>query len=191
MMAAAKALAGGLPTDVDIGEVNGRLFIHHVTLGLHARMILVRTRLGYTSRHGKMWASCKAWWMAVRDPPNLVVHIRADREQFQRHTAAVLVTNNPLGEGHIPYADDPRQGELGLYIARSLRWADLLSMAARMLLGNIAANPLLEARVAEEVDVALAAPTVRASVDGELEVLDTPLCCRLHRGGLSVLKPSS
>ena len=49
---------------VDIGEVNGRYFVHHVTLGLHARMILLRERLDYASRLGKIWASCQAWWMA-------------------------------------------------------------------------------------------------------------------------------
>ena len=113
---AAEALATAEIADVDIGEVNGQLFVHHVSLGLHARMLLNRARLEYRSRLGKIWASCKAWWSAVSDPPNIVVHIRVDASQFQRRTAAVLVTNNPLGEGHIPYADDPRQGELGLYV---------------------------------------------------------------------------
>src|SRR5882724_7764935 len=144
MIAAAEVLATAEAVAVDIAEVNGRFFVHHVALGLHARMILMRARLDYGSRLGKMWASCKAWWMAVRDPPNLIVHIRADALQFQRRTAAVVVTNNPLGEGHIPYADDPRQGMFGLYVANSPRWEDLLSMAVRILFGSIAGNPLLD-----------------------------------------------
>jgi diacylglycerol kinase family enzyme len=191
MATAAEALAGAQKTTVDIAEVNGRFFVHHVALGLHARMILVRARLDYRSRLGKIWASCKAWWMTLRDPPDLIVHIRADALQFQRRTAAIVVTNNPLGEGHIPYADDPRQGTFGLYVANSPRWEDLLSMAVRILFGSIAGNPLLDSWVAGEVDIALAAPTVRASVDGELVTLDTPLRCRLHHRGLSVLKPRS
>jgi diacylglycerol kinase family enzyme len=189
--AAAEALATAEKTAVDIGEVNGRFFVHHVTLGLHARMIRMRAQLDYKSRLGKMWASCKAWWMAVRDPPNLIVHIRADALQFQRRTAEVMVTNNLLGEGHLPYADDPRQGIFGLYVANSPRWEDLLSMAVRILFGRIAENPLLDSWQATEVDIALAAPTVRASVDGELVTLEPPLRCRLHQGGLNVLKPQS
>jgi diacylglycerol kinase family enzyme len=191
MIAAAEALASAETVAVDIAEVNGRFFVHHVTLGLHARMILMRTRLDYASRMGKIWASAKAWWMALRDPPKLIVHIRADGLQFQRRTAAVLVTNNPLGEGHIPYADDPSQGMFGLYVANSPHLGDLLSMALRMLFGSFAANPLLDNWEAGEVDIALAAPTVRASVDGELVTLDTPLRCRLHHRGLNVLKPRS
>ena len=126
MTAAAEAVAGGEKVAVDIGDVNGRLFVHHVTLGLHARMILLRTRIVYKSRLGKMRASVQAWWMAVRNPRTIDAIIRADGPEFQRKTAAILVTNNPLGEGHIPYADDPRQGTLGLYVANSPRWQDLV-----------------------------------------------------------------
>jgi diacylglycerol kinase family enzyme len=189
MRAAAEAITDGETIAVDIGEVNGRLFVHHVTLGLHARMILTRARLGYGSRLGKIRASCQAWWTAVRNPPSLKARIRFDERHIERRTAAILVTNNPLGEGHIPYADDPRQGTLGLYVANSLRWQDLLSMAVRMLFGSYSANPLLDHWVAREVDIMLSTPSVHASVDGEIVALQTPLRCRLHRGGLNVLGP--
>jgi diacylglycerol kinase family enzyme len=191
MTAAATALAGGEVVTVDIGEVNGRFFVHHVTLGLHARMILLRARLPYGSRLGKIWASCQAWWMAVRNPPNLNARIRADELELLRRTAAILVSNNPLGEGHIPYADDPRQGMFGLYVANSLSWHGLLSMAVRMLFGSFSANPLLDNWVAREVDIALATEKVDASIDGEIVSLKTPLLCRLHRRRLKVIKPRS
>lgn len=189
MNAAAEALATGEAVPVDIGEVNGRYFVHHVTLGLHARMILLRRGIQYSSRLGKIGASIRAWWMAVRQPPALDVQIRADDQKFARRTAAILVTNNPLGEGHLPYADDPRQGTLGLYVARSLRPHHLLNLAIRMGFGAISGNPLLENRVAREVDIALPAQSVNASVDGEIVKLETPLRCRLLEGGLRVLRP--
>jgi diacylglycerol kinase family enzyme len=189
MNAAAEAIATGEKVAVDIGEVNGRLFVHHVTLGLHARMILLRAGLQYRSRIGKIWASLQAWWRAVRNPPRLDAQIRFDEQELRRRTAAILVTNNPLGEGHIPYADDPRQGTLGLYVANSPRWQDLLSMAIRMALGSFSANPLLDNWTAKEVDISLPAETVNASVDGEIVSLKPPLRCRLHEGGLTVLAP--
>jgi diacylglycerol kinase family enzyme len=144
MREAAEALAAGRVSAVDIGEVNGRFFIHHVTLGLHPRMIRIRERLSYGSRLGKIWATIQAWWMAVRQPPRLEARIRADDQHFSRRTAAILVSNNPWGEGHLPYADDLRQGRLGLYVTTSRRWQDLLQLTARMTLGEIAENPLME-----------------------------------------------
>jgi diacylglycerol kinase family enzyme len=186
---AAEALATAEKVDVDIGEVNGRYFTHHVTLGLHPRMIRMREKIDYASRLGKLWASTQAWWMVVRHPPRLDVSVTADGETFRRRTAAVLISNNPLGEGHLPYADDPRQGRLGIYIAKSRRWQDLTQLAAQMILGDIARNSLLERRQAREVGIAVAGQTVRASVDGEIVSLETPLTCTLHHGGLSVLRP--
>lgn len=189
MTAAAQALATAETVRVDICEVNGRHFVHHVTLGLHARMILLRQGIQYRSRLGKIGASIRAWWIVVRQPPALDVRIRADDREFACRTAAILVTNNPLGEGHMPYADDPRLGMLGLYVAKSLRPQDLFSLAVRMLLGMISTNPLLESWVAREVDIALARPSVTVSVDGEILTLETPLRCRLREGGLRVLRP--
>jgi diacylglycerol kinase family enzyme len=175
---------------VDICEVNGRLFVHHVTLGLHARMILLRKKLTYRSRLGKIGASIRAWWVAVREPPRLDARIRADTNELQIRTAAILVTNNPLGEGHLPYADDPRQGMLGLYVARSIRPRDLFMIAIRLALGRISRTPLLDSWTAREVDVTLPVPTADASIDGEIVPLEVPLRCRLHEGGLKVLRPS-
>ena len=99
---------------VDIGEVNGRFFVHHVTLGLHPRMIRIRERLNYGSRLGKIWASVQAWWIVLRQPPASRPLVSPDGESLERRTAAILVSNNPLGDGHLPYADDLRQGKLGL-----------------------------------------------------------------------------
>jgi diacylglycerol kinase family enzyme len=188
MRAAAEALARGTITKVDIGEVNGRYFIHHVTLGLHPRMIGIRERLHYGSRIGKIWTTVQAWWMALRRPPRLEADIRADGREFHRRTAAILVSNNPLGEGHLPYPDDLRQGKLGVYLSASRRWRDLLELAARMTFGEIAQNPLLENVVAENVEIGLPQPAVRASVDGEVVRLTTPLRLSVRERGLTVIK---
>lgn len=191
MRAAAEAIARGEKVDVDIGEVNGRFFVHHVTIGLHARMILLRSAFPYRTRLGKLKASIQAWWIAVRNPPRVEARIRTDSAEFRRRTAAILVSNNPLGEGHIPYADDPRAGRLGLYVANSLRWQDLFTLAVRLALGHVRSNPLLDDSTVEKVDIDFDAPSIDASLDGEIVKLQPPLKCRQHRRRLSVLMPKA
>jgi YegS/Rv2252/BmrU family lipid kinase len=191
MQAAAVALAEGQIASVDICEVNGRLFIHHVAVGMHAKLVRVRERMTYASRHGKVWASLQAWWTVVRAPPRLDAEIRADDWAFRRRTAAILVSNNLLGEGHLPYADDPRDGELGLYVVRSRRLPDLVRLTARLAVGAIATEPHLEQWQARSVEITLAASSIDASVDGEVVSLATPLLCRSHPRGLRVLRPAS
>jgi diacylglycerol kinase family enzyme len=189
---AAEALATASVTKVDIGEVNGRLFIHHVTLGLHPRMIRMRERLRYASRIGKIWASVQAWLILLRRRQHrLDLRMTVDGETIERRTVALFVSNNPLGQGLLPVADDPQDGRFGVYIARSRRWRDHLQFAAEVGLGNIAANPLLESWFARQLEVALAVRIVHASVDGEVVHLETPLRFTLHQGGLSVLMPRS
>lgn len=190
MRAAAHALAAGRAGSVDIGEVNGRYFIHHVTLGLHPRMIRIRERLHYGSRLGKILASIQAWWIVLRRPPRLHVRMRAEDQRLERRTAAILVSNNPLGEGHLPYADDLRQGKLGLYVATSRRWQDLLQLTAQITLGDISQNPLLESWQFENIEIALSRDVVNAAIDGEIVSLTSPLRFAVHEGGLRVLRPA-
>lgn len=190
LKAAAEALATADRVAVDIGLVNGRHFIHHVTLGLHPRLIRVRERRTYGSRLGKIWASAYAWWIVLRQPRLLAAHLTIDGERVERRTAAILISNNALGDGHLPYADDLSQGRLGAYIATARRWPDLLQLTAQITLGTISETPLLESWTAKSVEIALLNSPVTASVDGELVGLETPLRLTVMRRGLTVLKPA-
>jgi diacylglycerol kinase family enzyme len=191
MYDAAEALAGGQVGRVDIGEVNGRSFVHMVTLGLHARTIELREKLAYNSRIGKMLANLRAFLSAVAEPPLIRAAITIDGKTIQRRSSAIVVANNRLGEGHLPYADDPRQGRLAVYVSLSRSTTDLLALAAEIALGDIGGNPLLEHHEGERVTIALPRRRrVRASVDGELIRLRTPVRVRIHAGGLKVLQPT-
>ena len=192
MYDAAAALARGQIGRVDIGEANGRSFVHLVTLGLHARTIELREKLPYNSRMGKIVANLRAFLSAVAQPPLLRARITIDGRTFHRRTPAIVVANNPLGEGHLPYADDPRQGRLAVYVSRSSSTVDLLELAAEVTLGDIGGNPLLESHEGKEVRIALPRRRrIRASVDGELIALRTPVEVRIHPGGLKVLQPAA
>ena len=189
LRAAAEALATAERIAVDIGVVNGRHFIHHVTLGLHPRLIRVRERRAYGSRLGKIWASIHAWWIVLRQPRLLSARLDIDGEILERRTAAILISNNALGDGHLPYADDLRQGQLGAYIAKARRWPDLLQLTAQITLGTISGTPLLESWTARSIEITLPNGPTTASVDGELVGLETPLRLTVRRRALTVLRP--
>lgn len=188
---AAAALASGKVGAVDIGVANGRHFVHHVTFGLHPRMIRVRERLNYASRLGKIVAALRAWWLVVRNPPRLVARIGLDEGVVERRTAAILVTNNPVGEGHLPYADDLRQGRLGVYVTTSRRRKDLVQLFARMTLSGISESALLERRLSRRVEISLPERVINASLDGELVTLETPVLIELRKDGLRVIHPAT
>ena len=69
---------------------------------------------------------------------------------------AIIVSNNPFGDGHLPYPDDLRQGKLGLYVD------DLAALAgpppadgAADARAKFPTTPLLEQWQAEEIVIEL------------------------------------
>lgn len=187
--AAAVALARAQPVRVDIGTVNGRFFVHHVSLGVHPKMVRVREKLTYASRLGKILANLQALWLVLREPPFLAARLIIDGAPIVRRTAAIVVSNNPFGAGHLPYADDLKRGTLGIYVSRSRSWTDLLQLSAAVALGDLNRSPLLDHWQAREATIELRRPRVRVSVDGEIVAMEPPLRLRLEHRGLSVLQP--
>jgi hypothetical protein len=115
--------------------------------------------------------------------------MQADDQTLLRRATAILVSNNPLGEGHLPYADDLEGGKLGLYVTGSRRWGELLQLAARLTVGDIAENPTLEKWHARTIELDVSRPRSNASVDGEIVPLETPIRFRIVPRGLKVLRP--
>jgi diacylglycerol kinase family enzyme len=190
---AAAALALGRPDRVDICEVNEQPFLHHLTLGLHPRILRLRESLEYGSRLGKMRAGFKAWMTALRTPPNLRVEAWVGGERITLNTPALAITNNAMqsGLGRLPYSDDPQGGRLALYACTSQKGRDLLQLSINVILGTWDDNPVVEKRQAGEIVVHPSRKKVMASLDGELVRLETPLRVRIRKQGLRVLLPLS
>jgi len=188
---AAAALATGSPEWVDICEVDDQLFLHHLTLGLHPRILRLREKLQYDSRLGKLYAGFRAWMTVLRSPPVLSVEAWVGGERITLSTPALAITNNAMqsGLGRLPYSDDPQGGRLALYVCTSREWRDLLQLSVDVTLGTWADNPVVEKRLAREIIVRPSHTKVTVSLDGEIVRLKTPLRVRMREQGLRVLLP--
>lgn len=185
------ALAGGEIKPVDIATANGRCFVHQFGVGIHARLVRIRDQLTYRSRLGKMLASLRAVGGAVVDPPRFAVEIETPAGREKRLASGIAVSNNPAGEGHIPYADALDQGLLGVYIAEPMSSWALLRLLVRVLVGRWRNHPaVLEKEVTQ---LSLTFPgrkrSARAVIDGELIELEPRVDIEIHPGALRVLAP--
>lgn len=189
MKGAAEALAAGDVDTVDIAEINGRTFVHAVSLGIHPAMVEEREKLSYNSRYGKMMGSVRAWIRVLRNSRRFGVILDVDGARIGRRTAGIVVSNNPLGEGHLPYADRLDTGNLALYVTKARGWLQLVRVTASAALGKIAEDPLVEVHLAEETEIETGDRAVPVTVDGELLRMQGPLKVRIVPGGLKVLKP--
>ena len=107
-------------------------------------MVAEREKLTYRSRYGKMLGSARAFARVLRNPRRFFVSIETDGKTVVRRTAGVVVSNNPLGKGHMPYADTLDKGVLGLYVTTARGWAELVRVTAAAAFGAAEESPLVE-----------------------------------------------
>jgi diacylglycerol kinase family enzyme len=191
LAAAVNALASGVVVDVDIAMVNDKPFVHQFAVGVHARMVRMREKFDYASRVGKMWASTKAVMMTLQSLPLVRLDVEIDGKLEKIETPAVAVSNNMYGDGHLPFADNPKGGALGVYICRTKDRAEVARLAFDVWRGRWKENPSLTVLKAQQVELYYPgiARDRRAVRDGELESLEPKSVVSIRHGGLKVLVP--
>ncbi len=188
---AAEALARGTVRRVDVARVNGRTFIHALAVGIHAALVEEREKAPtYRSRFEKMAGSVRSWWLVMRAPRRLSLSIRTDHTAMERDTIGLVVTNNALGAGHLPYADRLDAGLLGLYLTTAETPAGIARITAEAAVGLVEISPLIEHMVSHAVDIRFHRQHIKATVDGELVRLQGPLKVESVPSALRVLAPA-
>lgn len=185
------AFADGEIRPVDIASANGRPFVHQFSIGMHAKMIHLRSKMEFGSRLGKMRASMAAAWRTVRNPPAMDVELTIGDAEILARTSGVGVTNNLLGEGHLPYADRPDGGVLGIYVTMASESHELFHFFLNMARGRWRDNEQVEIHQAEKVKLAIRTRKARlmAAIDGELCRLEHETNIEIHPKSLLVLTP--
>lgn len=190
-LAAMGALAAAKIGSVDIATANGRPFVHQFAVGLHPRLIRLRNGLPYGGRWGKILASFRAVGEAVRRPLAFDVDVLTADAVLHRPATAVSISNNLLGEGHLPYAERLDGGTLGVYLVRPMPPGELVQLLLRLMGGRWKDHELVSEEQAGQV--VLRFPhrkhDAHAVIDGELIPLDAEVDLRVHPGALKVLMP--
>lgn len=172
---------------VDLGEVDGRIFLNNASLGVYPRIVRMRERLrarGLAKWLGALWATLAV----ARRAPFAAVRLTGDGEPIVRRTPFVLVGNNAYRmEGfHAGTRAALDGGRLWVYAMRASGRRSLLWLAVRVLFGD---TRELEALPASTVVIEVNRRRLSVALDGELAELAPPLECRIRPGALGVLVP--
>jgi diacylglycerol kinase family enzyme len=147
---------------VDVGRANGRLFLNNVSLGIYARLVRRRTE---HRRRREAFARLRAWAILLthREPLGITIDSRPVESRL------VLVANNAytLDFPSIGARERLDEGQLHLYVPDG--------------------DP--PESVADRFVVDAAAGRLEAAIDGEPEILPTPIEFRIEPRALRVLVP--
>lgn len=189
---AIEAFATGVIRAVDVASVNDRVFIHQYSVGLHAKIVEERESLDFASRIGKIGASVRAGVRTILKPPSMRVEVDLGGSAIKTKTSGIGVSNNVFGEGHLPYADDPAGGKLGIYVASAATRWDALHIVADSMRGKFDQSARVTVHEADEVKLKFTRVKSRhrCVIDGELSKIDREVTIRIHPGALKVLVPA-
>ncbi len=189
---AARNVCEGREVRVDVGEVNGQVFVNNSSLGLYPRIVRRRDKLRERGGIGKWSALARAGLAVLRRHPFLNVRLDADGRRITRKTPFVFVGNNEYETEGLQLGGRARldAGRLSLYVAHRTGRLGLLRLVLSALLGRLRRARDFDALDAEEVWVETRRPKrLPVAIDGEVTVMTTPLHYRVRPGALKVIVP--
>lgn len=187
--AAAAAFKCGRWRAIDVGEVNGRVFVNNCSIGLYPRA--VRGREQRQESGEKKWpAMMRAMHEAMQRLPRMRLTLRTDDRTLRVHTPQLMVGNNRystelLQLGRREVLDE---GVLWVYVTHSTGALGLLRLALRALFGRLEQDRDFESIATTGLHVEDRRRRRHpVAVDGELVDLAPPLVMRIRPRGLKVL----
>lgn len=188
---AVHAVAAGTIRPIDIGEVNGEVFLNASVLGLYPRIIQDRDQHQHRFGLRKWPAMALALGNALRDFPVLDVYVDLGQGARRVRTPVLAVSNNPYAEGFGPVLRRTtlESGAFGVYLARHHGPWGMMRLIARMGLGNWHSDEELETLSATTLTVHSRRRHLRVANDGEVHRFTPPLTYRMRAGGLKMLLP--
>src|SRR3954447_12341973 len=158
-LAALRAFDGGEEKRIDVGRADERLFLNNVSLGVYARLV---HRREHHRRRRQALARLRAWAILLthREPLGITI------DGTPVESRIVLVANNAYALELPSLGERERldEGKLHLYVPG-------------------------DERAAERFVIDAAPGCLQAAIDGEPEVLETPIEFRIEARALRVLVP--
>ena len=181
----------GYVTDVDVGEVNGRLFLNNSSIGLYPSAVAHREELRHRHGGGKWPAMFSACVDVVRRFPLLDVILRVDDRAVALTTPFVFVGNNryEMSLFSLGTRTSLQGGELSIYLTRDAGRMGLLRLFFRALLGRLEQDRDFHSFALPGVEIRTRRRSLRVSLDGEVMQMASPIRYVIRPRALRVLAP--
>lgn len=188
---AVRIVAAGKQIQVDVGQVNDKVFVNNSNLGIYPDFVRDRERQQRRLGRGKRWAMVWATITALRRAPFLRVRISMDGKVRNYRVPFVFIGNNAyVMEGfEVGKRETLQDGRLSIYLTQRRGRLGLIALGLRALFGRLSQARDFEAITAQTLDIESAHHHLPVAADGEVTLMKTPLHYEIKPGALRVIVP--
>ena len=190
---AVRLIKEGTVRKLDVGEVNGEIFVNNSVLGFYPPVVKVRDREREEKQRGKWTATLSALVKVLPRHPLLRLRIRIAGRELERKTLFVFIGNNEYEMSAFSYGARSRfdSGNLYLYVAHNKGRLDLLWLLLLSLFRDVKGTGRIDCQAAPELTIEMPQRSLPVYLDGEVKVLETPLRYRNRVRDLGVILPGA
>jgi diacylglycerol kinase family enzyme len=191
MNAAIRVLSRGIPQAIDVGEVNGHIFLNVASAGIYPYAVrkrnLYQQHLGLPKLPAMGYALLGAFWRL----PMLKAWLKIDEKREFVKTPFIFIGNNRYRINPITgiYRQALNEARLSVFYARRVGRLTLIKIAIKTLFGRIMETPELEALIIKAVTLETHHKWLRVAMDGEVTMIQPPLRFSIRQQSLRVIVP--
>jgi diacylglycerol kinase family enzyme len=188
---AVRVIAEGTIHELDLGEVNGEVFVNNSQLGVYPPVVKVRDREREEKRRGKWAATLSAALQVLPRHKALRIRVLIEGSELARKTQFVFIGTSEYEMGALSYGAPSRldSGNLYLYIAKNETGLGLVGLLLLSLFRDMKGTSWFDCLSASEFTIEMKQRSVPVYLDGEVTVLETPLRYRNRVRDLRVILP--
>lgn len=176
---------------VDLGEVNGRVFINNSSIGAYTHLVEEREQTLRKVSLPKRFANFLAFLKILKRWPLINVKLEINGQHIVRTTPFVFVGNNEytMNLFKVSLRSALDHGALWIYTVKTTSFIGLLRLFWRSLFNRLEQSRNFESYAAKEFTLVPHRKHVRVALDGEVVRMQTPLHYRIRPRELLVFAP--
>jgi diacylglycerol kinase family enzyme len=181
------------PQDIDVGTINGRMFLHKVVIGVLPALAAGREHIRGEGS-GAAIGFLRFLARRLERTRKIAVAVSSDaRPPVAERVQALAVASNSYDEGVGMFFSRASlcDGKLTIYRLKHLTLGDMVRLTLLMLMGNWRDDEALTIEEAKNVTILSKKAALKVMLDGEVETIETPLEFGILPCALPVLAPPS
>lgn len=186
-------IASGVTARVDVGSVNGRIFINNSSIGAYPHAVEGREALRERFGLRKHVAAVVSILRTFARYPVVEATIEFNGTNIRRETPFIFVGNNryTIRPFSMQYRASMNEGRLCIYTSHNNGIPGLFRLLWLSLRNRLEQSGDFEMFCTSQAVIRPQKPSVRVSRDGEIGRMDTPLHYEIKPGALEVFVPGA